>query len=107
MFDFLVIKVVADLFPAKQRALAMSVFAIAPFLGPVIGPIAGGFLPTWEWLFWTVRAESFVEFFPRLTRLTLSGGLRRLFSERLSTLWNCLFPKPVRLPIRTSLPTSN
>jgi MFS family permease len=31
--------VVADLFPASQRGLGMSLFASAPFLGPVIGPV--------------------------------------------------------------------
>lgn len=29
--------VIADMFPATQRGLAMSVFAAAPFLGPVLG----------------------------------------------------------------------
>jgi multidrug resistance protein len=45
--------VVADVFPARQRGLAMSVFAAAPFLGPAIGPIIGGFLGEtagWRWL---------------------------------------------------------
>src|SRR5277367_4812626 len=36
--------VIADIFPASQRGIAMSVFAAAPFLGPTIGPIVGGFL---------------------------------------------------------------
>lgn len=35
--------VIADMFPAAQRGLATSLFAAAPFLGPVIGPI-GRFL---------------------------------------------------------------
>lgn len=35
--------VIADMFPANQRGLALSIFACAPFLGPVIGPIVGGF----------------------------------------------------------------
>jgi multidrug resistance protein len=45
--------VVADMFPARQRGLAMSVFATAPFLGPAIGPVIGGFLGKssgWKWL---------------------------------------------------------
>lgn len=36
--------VIADMFPAKERGLGMSVFAAAPFLGPTIGPIVGGFV---------------------------------------------------------------
>ncbi|KAK4560392.1 MFS siderochrome iron transporter 1 [Recurvomyces mirabilis] len=45
--------VIADIFPAKERGLAMSLFAAAPFLGPVIGPIVGGFVGEtigWRWL---------------------------------------------------------
>ncbi|KAI9931943.1 hypothetical protein MW887_009444 [Aspergillus wentii] len=45
--------VIADMFPAKQRGIAMSVFAAAPFLGPVLGPIIGGFLGMnagWRWV---------------------------------------------------------
>ncbi|OCT45790.1 putative transporter mfs2 [Cladophialophora carrionii] len=45
--------VVADIFPAKQRGLGMSIFASAPFLGPCIGPIVGGFVSQsvgWRWV---------------------------------------------------------
>jgi len=45
--------VIADMFPAKERGLAMSVFAAAPFLGPTIGPIVGGFVGQsvgWRWI---------------------------------------------------------
>ncbi|KEF63648.1 uncharacterized protein A1O9_01626 [Exophiala aquamarina CBS 119918] len=35
--------VIADMFQANERGLALSIFAAAPFLGPVIGPIVGGF----------------------------------------------------------------
>ena len=34
----------ADIWMPHQRGKAMGLFATAPFLGPVIGPIAGGFL---------------------------------------------------------------
>lgn len=45
--------VIADMFPADERGLAMAVFAAAPMLGPCIGPIAGGFLGEskgWRWV---------------------------------------------------------
>ncbi|RFU79926.1 hypothetical protein TARUN_2269 [Trichoderma arundinaceum] len=45
--------VIADLFQAKQRGIAFSIFAMAPFLGPALGPIAGGFLGQaqgWRWV---------------------------------------------------------
>ncbi|KAI1409541.1 polyamine transporter 1 [Hypoxylon sp. FL1857] len=45
--------VIADMFPATKRGLATAMFATAPFLGPSIGPIAGGFLGVaggWRWV---------------------------------------------------------
>ena len=45
--------VIADMFPASQRGLALSIFAAAPFMGPTLGPIVGGFLAEskgWRWV---------------------------------------------------------
>lgn len=45
--------VIADLFHANERGLAMSIFSAAPFMGPVLGPIIGGFLGMtegWRWV---------------------------------------------------------
>lgn len=44
---------IADMFTARQRGLALSLYAAAPFLGPSIGPIIGGFLGMkagWRWV---------------------------------------------------------
>jgi multidrug resistance protein len=44
---------IADIFSASERGMAMGLFALAPFLGPTIGPIAGGFLGQskgWKWV---------------------------------------------------------
>lgn len=53
--------VIADMFPASRRGLAMSFFASAPFLGPVLGPIIGGFLGEnagWRWIMGFLAAFS-------------------------------------------------
>ncbi|KAJ5650962.1 uncharacterized protein N7484_004685 [Penicillium longicatenatum] len=45
--------VIADIFPAEKRGLATSLFAGAPFLGPTLGPVIGGFLSEnagWRWV---------------------------------------------------------
>lgn len=45
--------VIADMFNANERGIATSIFAMAPFLGPALGPIAGGFLGEsagWRWV---------------------------------------------------------
>ncbi|QPH01820.1 hypothetical protein C2857_006023 [Epichloe festucae Fl1] len=44
---------IADLFEAKERGIATSIFALAPFLGPPLGPVVGGFLGEaagWRWV---------------------------------------------------------
>ncbi|KAM0342922.1 hypothetical protein ACHAPU_009126 [Fusarium lateritium] len=45
--------VIADMFDKSERGLAMCMFSGAPFLGPAVGPIVGGFLGQaagWRWL---------------------------------------------------------
>lgn len=45
----------SDLWKAEERGIPMAAFSAAPFLGPVIGPLAGGYLSTghgWRWLYW-------------------------------------------------------
>ncbi|KAM3078899.1 MFS siderochrome iron transporter 1 [Clarireedia jacksonii] len=45
--------VIADMMSASHRGIAMAVFAAAPFMGPALGPIVGGFLGDaegWRWV---------------------------------------------------------
>jgi MFS family permease len=45
----------ADMYPAKTRALASSIFIMMPFLGPALGPVIGGFAAYykgWRWTQW-------------------------------------------------------
>ncbi|KAL3454420.1 major facilitator superfamily domain-containing protein [Aspergillus insuetus] len=82
---------IADMFPASQRGLAISMFAAAPFLGPTVGPIIGGFLATgcgWRWvegflaIFTGVLALSLVLFLPE----TYSPVLLRRRAAQLSKI---------------------
>ncbi|TVY82530.1 Efflux pump FUB11 [Lachnellula suecica] len=44
---------IADLFPPAQRGVAMAIFAAAPFMGPTLGPLLGGFITItigWRWV---------------------------------------------------------
>ncbi|ORY00463.1 putative MFS multidrug transporter [Clohesyomyces aquaticus] len=46
----------SDCFYPEQRGKAISIYSLAPLLGPAIGPIAGGFISentTWRWCFWS------------------------------------------------------
>ncbi|KIW13421.1 hypothetical protein PV08_08609 [Exophiala spinifera] len=45
--------VIADIFPASERGLAMGIFALAPSMGPTLGPFCSGFLSEtqgWRWV---------------------------------------------------------
>ncbi len=45
--------VIADVFTARQRGLAMGIFALAPSMGPTMGPFCAGFLSEnqgWRWV---------------------------------------------------------
>lgn len=45
----------ADLWRNEERGVPMAAFSAAPFIGPAIGPLAGGFLADakgWRWLYW-------------------------------------------------------
>ncbi|KAK7470096.1 hypothetical protein VKT23_001536 [Stygiomarasmius scandens] len=48
----------ADIWPAKGRGPATSIFSASVFLGPVLGPLVGGFVAesslSWEWIFWVM-----------------------------------------------------
>lgn len=45
----------ADMWKSEERGVPMAAFSAAPFLGPAIGPLIGGFLSDakgWRWLYW-------------------------------------------------------
>ncbi|KAF4455990.1 multidrug resistant [Fusarium albosuccineum] len=49
--------VLSDCWRAEERGTATAVYSLAPFLGPAVGPIAGGYLTqymNWRWIFWVV-----------------------------------------------------
>jgi len=47
--------VISDCWRAEERGKAVAIYSLAPFLGPSLGPIAGGLITqntTWRWVFW-------------------------------------------------------
>lgn len=45
----------ADLWKNEERGVPMAAFSAAPFIGPAIGPLVGGYLSDakgWRWLYW-------------------------------------------------------
>ena len=46
---------ISDVLSINQRGLGLAIFAAAPYLGPALGPISGGFLGLkagWRWIEW-------------------------------------------------------
>ncbi|PKY01082.1 bicyclomycin resistance protein [Aspergillus campestris IBT 28561] len=83
--------VISDMFRAEHRGLALSLFAAAPWLGPVLGPFMGGFLGMnagWQWV------EGFLAVFSALMWVimaccvpeTYAPVLLRRRAERLSQI---------------------
>ena len=49
--------VLSDCWRGEERGRAVSIYTLAPLLGPAFGPIAGGFITqnaTWRWAFYAV-----------------------------------------------------
>ncbi|MCJ1337730.1 hypothetical protein MMC09_003013 [Bachmanniomyces sp. S44760] len=57
--------VLSDCWRAEERGAAISIYSLAPLLGPAIGPIAGGFITektTWRWVFYaTSIADALIQ----------------------------------------------
>lgn len=83
--------VIADMFPARERGIATAIFAAAPFLGPALGPVIGGFLAQaagWRWLSGLLTAFSGLVFFIGIALAPETYGpvLLRKRAERLTKI---------------------
>lgn len=47
---------IADIWDADTRGRALAIFTVAPFAGPALGPVVGGYMAvagvSWHWSFW-------------------------------------------------------
>ena len=53
----------SDCWRPEQRGRAISIYSLAPLLGPAIGPIGAGFIAentTWRWVFWSTCIATIV-----------------------------------------------
>ncbi|EPT05860.1 hypothetical protein FOMPIDRAFT_1110128 [Fomitopsis schrenkii] len=62
----------ADMWHPRDRGVASSLYASAPFLGPVVGPIIGGWVTTsrlgWRFNFWIMFITAAAQYAPVLLR---------------------------------------
>ncbi|PYH92160.1 bicyclomycin resistance protein [Aspergillus ellipticus CBS 707.79] len=71
---------ISDMFTARQRGLALSLYAAAPFLGPALGPIIGGFMGMgagWRWV------EGFLAALAGLVWLLMTISIPETYAPRL------------------------
>jgi multidrug resistance protein len=48
---------IADLMPREKRGKAVSIWSVGTILGPMVGPIIGGYVTQvagWRWIFWVI-----------------------------------------------------
>ncbi|KAE8209979.1 hypothetical protein CF327_g6094 [Tilletia walkeri] len=54
--------VISDIYAAEERGKGMSIYSLAPLLGPCIGPVVAGWIIqagiSWRWIFWVVLIAS-------------------------------------------------
>lgn len=70
-----------DCFRPEERGRAIAIFALAPLLGPSVGPIAGGFIAentTWRWVFYATSIATVAIQFIGLFLLKETYGPRLL-----------------------------
>ncbi|KAL2054076.1 hypothetical protein ABVK25_005615 [Lepraria finkii] len=98
--------VLIDCWRAEERGRAISIYSLAPLLGPAVGPIAGGFITektSWRWAFWaTSIADGIIQicglFFLRETYppKLLHAKAKKLRKETGNTALHTEFEHPER-----------
>ncbi|KAI9819254.1 MAG: hypothetical protein M1827_007410 [Pycnora praestabilis] len=104
--------VLSDCWKPEERGKSISIYSLAPLLGPAVGPIAGGFITentTWRWVFYaTSIADAIIQvsglcflqetYTPKLLhrkakklrKETGNQDLKTEFEHPERTLWNIL-----------------
>jgi multidrug resistance protein len=103
--------VLSDLFTAEERGRAISIYSLAPLLGPAVGPIAGGFITentTWRWVFYaTTIADGLIQvsglFFLQETYppVLLYRKKKKLIKETGNEALHTEFDRPDRTVMKT------
>ncbi|KAI7235949.1 hypothetical protein KC343_g11394, partial [Hortaea werneckii] len=72
----------ADVFPLHLRAVSSSFYIMAPFLGPSIGPVIGGFAAQFKDWRWTQWCTIFIALAAYLTVLPMQGTYKKVILQR-------------------------
>lgn len=103
--------VLSDLFTAEERGKAISIYSLAPLLGPAVGPIAGGYIAertTWRWVFYaTTIADGLIQFVglfylqETYAPVLLIRKKNRLIKETGNTALHTEYERPDRTVMKT------
>ena len=66
--------VIGDLFDAEHRGQAISIYSLAPLIGPVVGPVAGAWVAeksTWRWIVRHCSCSAILSHFLTFTNIVL------------------------------------
>lgn len=89
--------VVGDLWSPEERGMAMSIYSLAPLVGPSTGPLVGGWIAeksNWQWVFWSVSIADAI--------LQVAGFVSETFSAMRMRItvshgpYSCCCAKPTR-----------
>ncbi|KAI6861390.1 putative MFS polyamine transporter [Hortaea werneckii] len=72
----------ADVFPLHLRAVSSSFYIMAPFLGPSIGPVIGGFAAQFKGWRWTQWCTIFIALAAYLTVLPMQETYKKVILQR-------------------------
>ncbi|KAK0277036.1 hypothetical protein LTS00_014312 [Friedmanniomyces endolithicus] len=73
---------IADMFPPRHRAIASGTYVMAPFLGPALGPVIGGFAAQYKGWRWTQWCTIFIALAAYLTILPMSETYKKVILQR-------------------------
>ncbi|WWD03222.1 hypothetical protein V865_001273 [Kwoniella europaea PYCC6329] len=82
---------IGDMWAAHERAMATSIFSLAPFLGPVLGPIVGGYVTErcgYRWVYWIQFIYALIVTVATIVIMpeTYAPTILRLKAKQLNTL---------------------
>ncbi|KAK1058821.1 hypothetical protein LTR74_013136 [Friedmanniomyces endolithicus] len=88
---------IADMFPPRHRAIASGTYVMAPFLGPALGPVIGGFAAQFKSWRWTQWCTIFIALAAYLTILPMSETYKKVILQRRAKKLN--IPPPPTPPM--------
>ncbi|KAK4539456.1 hypothetical protein LTR36_010933 [Oleoguttula mirabilis] len=82
----------ADLFPPRTRAISSTFYVMAPFLGPALGPVIGGFVAQYKGYRWTQWCTIFIALAAYAFILPMQETYKKIILKRRAKRMNIAAP---------------